>query len=365
MSNSDAFITPEKYLKRQSAELESAEGKLLIACLQPAKYLADEVVRIYRDRLRKENSAADLIYLDDIEKQFSDGETCIELRHNVRGSDVFLFQSIFSPSSGFDVNHNYLSFYIACRTFKEHGAKTITGVLPYLAYARQDKPTKFKREPTTARLMADLSISAGLDRLTAWDPHSSQIRGFYGTKTLVMLEPLSFLLNYFTAFEGKDDVIAVSPDAGGAKLVTHFARAMNIQSAVASKFRPHPEAVEISEIIGNFTGKKSAVILDDMIGSAGTVQAVSKILAREKGIEAIYLAASHNLCSNKAYERLIEMHEQYNLRHVYVTDSIPQQKRFTDLPFFTVYSIGSDLALTINRIHFNSSVSEVFYNPPE
>ncbi len=359
------FVTPENYLERRSEELESTEGKLLIAGLDSGKALADSIVEIYRNYLRENGSAGKLMYLDRIEKHFSDSETCVELSHNVRGSDVFLIQALHDPVAGTPVDQNYLAFLIACRTFREHGAKTVTAVLPYLTYARQDKPTKFRREPTTARLLADLSITAGIDRIIVWDPHSNQIRGFYGATTAVMLEPLNFFLQVFHQFRKDDQVIAVAPDAGAAKLVTHFSRGMKIQSAVASKFRPRPENVEVSEVIGDFTNKKRAIILDDMISSAGTVHAVSKVLAEQKGIEKIYLAASHNLCTGSAFDKLKEMNRHYSLEKVFVTNSIPQQQRFLDLHFFQVYSIAEDLALTINRMHFNRSVSEVFYSPPK
>jgi ribose-phosphate pyrophosphokinase len=365
MAKNRFFITPEQYIEKQSEELESTEGKLLIAALDSGKQLADSVVGVYRDNLHYMKSSGNLVYLEGIEKRFSDGEGCIELDKNVRGSDVFLIQSLHDPVSGRTVNENYFAFLIALRTFRENGAKTITAVLPYLAYARQDKPTKFRREPTTARLLADLSVCAGMDQLIVWNPHSSQIRGFYGRSPAVMLEPLTFFFSVFEEFHGRDDVIAVSPDAGAAKLVTHFSRAMNIQSAVASKFRPKPENVEVSEVIGEFRGKKTALILDDMISSGGTVHAVARVLSEKKGVDEIYLAASHNLCSDAAYEKMRDMHENHNLKRLYVTDTVPQQKRFTDLPYCEVYSIAEDLALTINRMHFNRSVSEVFYNPPE
>ncbi len=357
-----AFITPENYLGRQSEELESTEGKLLIAALDSGRKLSDEIVALYRNFLKKKRSSGKLVYLDEIEKHFADSETCIILDHNVRGSDVFLIQSLHDPLSSRDVDQNYLAFLVALRTFREHGAKTVTAVLPYLAYARQDKPTKFKREPTTARLMADLSRAAGMDHLVSWHPHSSQIKGFYGMTTSVTIEPLNYFLTIFGPYRGRQDVIAVAPDAGATKLITHFSRELEIQSAVSSKFRPKPENVEVSEIIGDFRDKKTAVILDDMISSAGTVRAVSEVLFRKKNIEEIYLAASHNLCTDAAYDKLREMHEKFGLKKVYVTDTIPQQERFRELPFFEVYSIAEELTLTINRMHFNSSVSELFYN---
>jgi ribose-phosphate pyrophosphokinase len=235
--------------------------------------------------------------------------------------------------------------------------------LPYLAYARQDKPTKFMREPTTAKLMADLSIQAGIDRLIAWDPHCGQIRGFYAGMPVNMLEPLTLFMETFERFRGREEVIAVAPDVGASKFVTHFGRALDLDCAIASKFRPEPEEAEVSDIIGDFQGKRKAIILDDMISGASTVHAVATALVREKGIEEVMVGVSHNLCVGQARERLMDLHESYGLVELVVTNSIPQTEGFRRLPFVEVKCLSDSLARTINRIHYNRSVSDVFYRP--
>jgi ribose-phosphate pyrophosphokinase len=253
-----------------------------------------------------------------------------------------------------------MAFLVAARTFREHGASHVTGVLPYLAYARQDKPTKFTREPTTAKLMADLSMEAGIDRLVTWEPHTGQIRGFYGGIPVNVLESLVLFHDEYRRFAGREDVIAVAPDAGASKMVTHFGRALDLKCAIASKYRPRAEEAEITEIIGDFSGKRTAIILDDMISSGGTVHALARRLVREKGIGEIYLAVSHNLCVGLARERLVEMHEKLGLRQAVVTDSIPATEPFRALPFVTVRGLAETFARTINRIHYSRSVSEIF-----
>lgn len=120
----------------------------------------------------------DLIYLENVDGQFSDSETFARLSQDVSGGDVYLFQGLLDPVSEQSVDQNYMAFLIAVRAFREWGANHVTGILPYLAYARQDKPTQYEREPATANLMADMSIAAGIDRLITWHPHSPRSRAF-------------------------------------------------------------------------------------------------------------------------------------------------------------------------------------------
>jgi ribose-phosphate pyrophosphokinase len=208
--------------------------------------------------------------------------------------------------------------------------------------------------------MADLSVTAGIDRLVTWEPHTGQIRGFYGGIPVNVLEGLVLFHDEYRRFAGRDDVIAVAPDAGASKMVTHFGRALDLKCAIASKYRPRAEEAEITEIIGDFSGKRTAIILDDMISSGGTVHALAERLAREKEIGEIYLGVSHNLGVGKARERLLEMHERHGLREVVVTDSIPATEPFRALPFVRVRCLAETFARTVNRIHYSRSVSAIF-----
>lgn len=358
-----AFFTPEMFAREQTERIVTPRGNLLIAGCCSGSYLSSRVVDHYKDMLTASGSEETIVHLENIDRRFSDSESCVRLEMHVSGHDVYLFQALFDPTSDRPIDQNYMAFLIAARTFREHGASHVTGVLPYLAYARQDKPTKFTREAVNARLMADLSITAGIDRLIVWDPHCDQIKGFYGGMPVSTLESLSLFIEHFGRFKNADDVIAVAPDAGASKFVTHFGRGLNIKCAIASKYRPHPEEVVVSEIIGDFDGKKKAIVLDDMVSNGGTTHALIKKLVEEKGIEEVYLGASHNLCVGKARERFFDLHDNYRLKEVVVTNSIPQTCEFEDLPFVTVKCLSETMARTINRIHYNRSVSEAFYRP--
>ena len=122
-----------------------------------------------------------------------------------------------------------------------------------------------------AKLMADLSIEAGIDRLVTWHPHSDQLRGFYGSTPVEMLDPLPLFLNEFRHLRGRDEVIVVAPDAGASKLITYLGRGLNLNCAIASKYRPRAEEAVITEVIGDFSGKRVALVIDDMISSGGTI----------------------------------------------------------------------------------------------
>jgi ribose-phosphate pyrophosphokinase len=333
---------------------------LLIAGCTNGDYMAKQVYDCYRDTLSQAGDGAEVLFLDSIDRRFTDTETMVRLQHHVGGADVFLFQGLLAPHAGYRANDNYLALLIAARAFREHGAHRITAVLPYLTYSRQDKPTKFRREPTTAKLMADLTRTAGVDRVIAWNPHSTQIHGFYADMPVNMLDPLTMFNDEFEEFRGRDDVIAVAPDAGATKLIMHFSREMDINSAIASKYRPNQEEAVITDIIGDFRGKTKAIVLDDMIASAKTVVELVQELVSKKGIEDVYMAASHNLCLPETRERLQELHEDYNLRRLVVTNSIPQTEEFVKLPFFEVRSLAEIFCYTINRVHYDRSVSELF-----
>jgi ribose-phosphate pyrophosphokinase len=356
------FITPERFATDQAKKMVPPRGRLLIASCHSASDLADTVAGRYRQFLREEGSSNKVLQLAGVDRQFSDGETSARLDLHVDGYDVFLLQSLYDPTSDGPVDQNYMAFLIACRAFREHGANHVTAILPYLAYGRQDKPTRFTREPTTAKLMADLSMAAGVDRLVTWHPHSRQTQGFYSIP-VDLPEVLSLFTSEYKRFQSRDDVIAVAPDAGASKLVTYFSRALNLTSAIASKFRPQPGVASISEVIGDFADKRVAIILDDMVSSGGTVYAIVKKLVEEAGIEQVYIGVSHNLCTERARRRLEELHTSYHLKEMVVTDSIPQTDTFQALPFVSVRSLGDILARVINRIHYSQSVSELFRQP--
>lgn len=361
MTLADAgFVHPEQFVAEQARRMESTEGQLVIASCTAGDYMAERIVGRYQDLLERAGSDTTVQFHAGIDAAFKDTELTVRIPAHIGGADVFLIQSLLHPAVGYRANDNLMAFLIAARAFREHGANRITAVLPYLTYARQDKPTKFQREPTSARLVCDLAAAAGVDRVVSWHPHSNQIHGFFGDMPVHMLDPLKGFTQEFAEFRGRDDVIAVAPDAGATKLILHFSREMGINSAIASKQRLRPEEATITDIIGDFRKKRTAIVLDDMIASAGTISELVQSLVEEKGIEEVQLAASHNLCLPETRQRLEQLHRRYNLSKVVVTNSIPQTDEFASLKFFNTRCLSNVLCQTINRIHYNRSVSEIF-----
>lgn len=335
-----------------------SRGRLLIVSCRSGAEMAARVAERLRKLHVESGLAGNLVYLESVDGQFSDSETFARLSQDVSGGDVYLFQALLDPVSGRSVDQNYVAFLIAVRALREWGANHVTGVLPYLAYARQDKPTHYEREPATANLMADMSITAGIDRLITWHPHSPQIQGFYNSVPVVKLESLDLFIEVFERFKDREDVIVVAPDAGAAKFVTRIGRILNLNAAIASKYRPRPEKAIIQEVIGDFTGKRIAIVLDDMISSGGTVYALIKELVVKKGIQEVYLAVSHNLCLGSARERLLDLIENNGLKEVTVTNSVPQTDAFREINSFSIRDISEVISQAIWQVHNNWPVSE-------
>jgi len=360
-SEKSRFLTPRSYGQEQRLRDGSPRGELLIASCRSGDAITHKLVQCYNTLLDEDGKPGNVFQLNHLDRQFSDSETCACLEQDVNGHDVFLVQSLLDPNSDRSIDENYIAFFASIRALREWGANLITGVLPYLAYARQDKPTRYTREPTTAKLMADLSITAGIDRLITWDPHCTPIHGFYGHIPVDSLEPIDLFADIFKHFQNRSDVILVAPDAGASKLITYLGRRLNLNCAIASKERPRPEEAEISEIIGNFSGKHTAIIVDDMISSGGTVYELVKKLAKENGLDEFFLAVSHNLCLASAYERLCDLHQHFGMKEVFVTNSIPQTEKFLSLEFLSQICLSVILARVLNRIHYNCSIGDLVF----
>jgi ribose-phosphate pyrophosphokinase len=349
--------------KKQESPEENKHSRrrFIIASCRSGTYLAEQVEEKLSSLLS--HGGDGLIFLNNIDFQFPDSETCVRLSEDVSGCDIFLFQALYDTYSGRSVDQNYMALLIAAKTFRNWGSRQVVAVLPYLAYSRQDKPTWYRREPTTARIMADLSINSGIDRLVTWHPHCRQVHGFYGSIAVDSLDYLSFFVKEFERFRDREDVIAVAPDAGASKFITQFGKELNVKCAMAAKYRvAHGEARTV-DITGDFSGRRTAIILDDMISSGGTVYELVKKLAMEKNITDIHLGFSHNLCTNAAGERLVELHERYHLKEVVVTDSIQQTQEFLNLPFLTVRSLTDEMAHAIVRIQSSLIPDNAFSVP--
>ncbi|KAM3090130.1 ribose-phosphate pyrophosphokinase [Phormidesmis sp. 146-35] len=281
-----------------------------------------------------------------VRKRFADGELYIQIQESIRGCDVYLIQPTCRP-----VNDHLMELMIMVDACRRASARQITAVIPYYGYARADRKTA-GRESITAKLSANLITQAGASRVLAMDLHSSQIQGYFDVP-LDHVYGSPVLLDYL-AKKQLPDIVVVSPDVGGVARARAFAKKLDdAPLAIIDKRRQAHNIAEVMNVIGDVRGK-TAVLVDDMIDTAGTITEGAKLL-REQGARQIYACATHAVFSPPAIERL----SSGVLEEVIVTNTIPvePENRF---PQLTVLSVANLLGETIWRIHEDSSVSSMF-----
>lgn len=280
-------------------------------------------------------------------KNFADGEIYVQVQESVRGDDVFIVQPVCNP-----VNENLMELLIIIDAFKRASAKTITAVIPYYGYARQDRKTS-GREAITAKLVADLLTTAGADRVLAMDLHTGQIQGFFNILVdHIFATPV--LVDYIKKLNiPSDEIVAVSPDTGGVPRTRYFAKELDCLMAIIDKRRDrHNEAIA-DHVIGDVKNKH-VVMFDDLIDTAGTICEAAKLL-KEQGARDIYVCAAHAVFSGPALQRL----DAAPIKQVVVSNSIPLNK--SSLPEKIVQlSIAPLLGEAISRIHDDESISSLF-----
>lgn len=284
---------------------------------------------------------------DAIIKRFSDGEIMVEIVETVRGAHVFVMQSTCPP-----VNENIMELLIMVDAVKRASARDITAVIPYYGYARQDRKVQ-PRSPITAKLIADMIFKAGVDRVLTVDLHAGQIQGFFDMPVDHIYATPVFI-DYLRENYGGENSVVVSPDAGGLERARVYAKALNVGLAVADKRRPEPNLAEITNIIGDVKGK-TAIIIDDLVDTAGTAVKVAEALKRE-GVKRVALCATHAVLSGNAIERL----EESSLEEVIVTDTIPLPESAPIKNKIKVLSIADLIGETIRRIVSGESISMLF-----
>ncbi len=277
---------------------------------------------------------------------FKDGEIYTQIEENVRGRDIFIIQPTCRP-----VNENLMELLIMTDAFRRASAHRITAIIPYYAYARQDRKDK-PRVPITAKLVANLLTAAGVSRVLTLDLHAPQIQGFFDVPVdNLMAAPI--IIEYIKKLE-IENLTIVSPDAGGVERARMMARQLDAKIALLDKRRDKPNEAEIMHVIGDIEGR-NCFIVDDMIDTAGTlVKAAETIM--EKGALSIRAAASHPVFSDTAVERI----NNSKLIEVIVTDTIPLSREAEKSEKIKQLSVDSLLGEAIMRIHNNSSVSSLF-----
>ena len=277
--------------------------------------------------------------------RFSDGEVRVQINESIRGADVYVFQSLSHPS-----NQHIMELLLIVDALRRSSAGRITAVIPYFAYARQDRQDK-PRTPISSRVLADIISVVGTERVVTVDLHSPQIQGFFSIP-VDHLSAMPVLYDYLRKNVILEDPVVVSPDAGGVERARQLANKLGCGIAIIYKRRPEPNRAKILDVVGTIEGK-DAIIMDDLIDTAGTMVSASEMLM-SRGARKVIACATHGVLSGPAIERLTNS----PIEQVILTNTIPlEDKSFSKL---RVVSIAPLIAEAIKRIHEEESVSSLF-----
>lgn len=277
--------------------------------------------------------------------KFSDGEISVNLWETVRGVDVYIIQPTCDP-----VNDNLMELLIMMDSVKRASAGRINAVIPYYGYARQDRKAK-ARDPITAKLVANLLVAAGADRVLTMDLHANQIQGYFDIP-VDHLVGMPIIAKYFKE-KNLDDVCIVSPDHGSVTRARNMAEFFNCPIAIVDKRRPEPNKSEIMNIIGDIEGK-NCIILDDMIDTAGTITNAANVI-KEMGAKNVYAGATHGILSGPAIERI----QSSQICELALLNTVPvKDEKLIDK--MTMLSVAPLFAEAMTRVFTNGSISRLF-----
>ena len=279
--------------------------------------------------------------------RFSDGEVMVEILENVRGRDVFLLQSICSPT-----NDNLMEMLVMVDSLKRASAGRVTATIPYMGYARQDRRPSSARVPITAKVVANMMSSVGVDRVLTMDLHSEQIQGFFDIPVDNIYSGPVLLGDVWK--RGIKDLVVVSPDVGGVVRARALAKRLDSDLAIIDKRRPRPNVSTVMNVIGEVEGR-TCVIIDDMVDTANTLCEGAAAL-KERGAERVLAYCTHAVLSGKAVERIAGS----TLDEIVVTDTIPLSEAGAACKKIRVLTIAGLLAETVRRISNEDSVSSLF-----
>ncbi len=279
--------------------------------------------------------------------RFSDGESFVEINENVRGVDAFVIQPTSSP-----VNDNVMELLIMCDALRRASAGSITAVMPYYGYGRQDRKVA-PRTPITSKLVADLIVASGVTRVVSVDLHAGQIQGFFNIP-FDHLYAMPVMLEDYLKKNFDSQAVFVSPDAGGVERARAYSKRLDASLAIVDKRRERANVSEVMNLIGDVEGKQ-CIIVDDMIDTAGTLVGAAKALV-DNGATKVVACATHGVFSGPAIQRILDS----PITEVVVTDTVPLSDSAKACPKIKQVSIARLLGEAIKRIHSSDSVSSLF-----
>ncbi len=281
--------------------------------------------------------------------RFSDGEVAVEIIDNVRGLDIYIIQSTCIPTAD-----NFMELLVMVDAVKRASCHSVTAVMPYFGYARQDRRPKNTRVPITAKVAAKMIAAVGVDRVLTIDLHADQIQGFFDIPVDNVYASRITLQDMNNKYKNNPDVVVVSPDIGGVVRARAIAKRLSCDLAIIDKRRPKANMAKVMNIIGEIEGK-TCILVDDMIDTAGTLCAASTALS-QRGAKEVIAYCVHPILSGKAIENI----EKSDLKEVVVTDTIPLQDNAKKCKKIRQLSVADMLAKTIKRIANKESVSEMY-----
>lgn len=331
---------PEVETRERKTEITDGNKRMMVVSGRATQELAGRIA----DRLDVDLSPVTL-------KTFSNGEVYARFDESVRGADVFIVQSTCgNEHAGINANDALMELLVMIDAAVGASAHRVIAVCPWYGYSRQDKKSA-PREPITARLVAKMLEGAGADRVLSMDLHAGQVQGFF-QKPLDHMTAMPILTQYLKDQHVDGELVVVSPDAGRVKLAKKFAQKLNAELAILNKERPAHQVAEIGYVIGDVKGK-TAILVDDMIDTAGTLCAAAQTV-HDEGASRVIAAATHPVLSGRAFENL----ESSPLEQIVVTDTIPLRPGAPEkIKVITVADILTD---SIRRIFSDDSVSEIF-----
>jgi ribose-phosphate pyrophosphokinase len=281
-------------------------------------------------------------------ERFNDGEIFVEMFENVRGEDVFIIQPTSNPA-----NDNLMELLIMSDALRRSSAQRITAVIPYFGYARQDRRTK-ARTPITAKLVANMLVEAGIERVLTMDLHAAQIQGFFDIPVDNLYASPIFALDILTQFKGQDDLMVVSPDVGGVARARELAKRINAPLSIVDKRREKPGEIAEMTVIGNVEGK-TCIIVDDICDTAGTLCKAAEVLL-ENGAKEVHSYITHGVLSGPAVERVTNS----VMKSLVITDSIQATEPVAAAPNIRIVPTAPMFAQAILNIWNGTSVSSLF-----
>lgn len=280
--------------------------------------------------------------------KFSDGEISVEINENVRGSDVFVVQPTCAPT-----HDNLMEILIMVDALRRASAGRITAVVPYFGYARQDRRVRSARVPITAKVVADMMVGVGIDRVLTVDLHAEQIQGFFDVPVDNVYASPELIADINK--QGHDNLLVVSPDIGGVVRARALAKLLNVDLAIIDKRRPEANVAEVMHIIGD-VNNRTCLLIDDMVDTAGTLCNAAKAL-KDNGAVKVVAYATHAVLSGKAINNL----NNSQMDELVVTDSIPLRDDAQHCTKIRQLSIASMLAEAMKRVSNEESLSEMFH----